>query len=1188
MERAEEERKIEFQIPSRLPAFLCSPTRSATVARIFALAACVAALVVGGCGPSKPPGVPGAGDGAAGDGAKPELVVQTGHTINVLDVTFSPKGDLVASASADSTIKLWDVRTQRELRTLVGHLGPVYTIAFDRDGKRIASGAMDDTVRVWDVGSGRELARLATHKSWVRKVLWAPTGNLLLSADLSGVAKLWDLDSKAERLTLKVGDPTALAFSPDGTLLGGSAESITTPACALWEIPSGKELRRMGVAAAPSAIAFSPDGKRLLVGSSGGQLELFEVPSGNKLGATKGHEGYVRSLGFRPGAAELATGGDDNVSLWDDTMSRRLHSFAGAADRLAFSPDGKLLATTGANEVSGEVGKYFGGSRTVVLWDVASRAKIGSLDPLIPVAGSGDISNVVSPFSVAFHPQKPIVATAGLDGLVRLWDLRRGGAPRVLAGHERPIISLAFNARGNKLASGDFGAVNVWLLRTGKLVQHIETAGRSVGFDATGNLLVTGNMDGTVTQWNANTGRKMFEQSVHQGAVVGMQFLADNSAFISAGEADATIGFWEGSEQLRSTGQVRAHAAHLHALAVSSNKVVAAGGGYSQMMVTSNPTLAQDASITLAYFAGKPRIEQLRGHEGTVETLAFSPDGKLLASGAADNSARLWDVAAAKEIGKLEGHTANVCGVSFSGDGRLLATVDHGGVVRLWTVAQRELVATLAAFDSESYVIATADNHYTASKEGLRAVAFRVGSRAVPFEQYDLRLNRPDLVLARMGYAPKEVLDTFYQAYLKRLRKMGLSEQELGAGYSLPQLRLTSAPPPLTTTERKLRLQVQASDPSRKLRALLAYVNDVPVFGVRGIDLSAASSSSAEQEVELTLSQGRNKLQLSVLNDQGTESLKETFLVSYQGAAPPRDLWVLTIGVSRYQDSKLDLAYAAKDAEDVGQAFEQHGQHFGKVRVMRILDHEVTRENVTGAKKFLLQSKVDDQVVLFLAGHGMLDKSKEYYFVPSDFVRADPPRRGLTFDLIESLLDGIPARRKLLLIDSCHSGEVDDDTPLGSGSASAALLSAGTGPSGALGSLAAAAASAGAPSAQARAVKSFRGLELWTEVVPQKPASSDGALQELFADLRRGAGAMVISSAGGAEYALEADQFSNGVFTFALLEGLRDGKADRDRDGQIRVSELREYVAARVQALTDGEQHPTSRRENLFDDFPVF
>jgi uncharacterized caspase-like protein len=81
---------------------------------------------------------------------------------------------------------------------------------------------------------------------------------------------------------------------------------------------------------------------------------------------------------------------------------------------------------------------------------------------------------------------------------------------------------------------------------------------------------------------------------------------------------------------------------------------------------------------------------------------------------------------------------------------------------------------------------------------------------------------------------------------------------------------------------------------------------------------------------------------------------------------------------------------------------------------------------------------------------------------------------------------------------------------------------------------------------------------------------------------------MVISSAGGAEFALEDDRFQNGVFTYALLEALTTGSADRNQDGQLRISELREYVVARVQDLTGGEQHPTSRRENLFDDFPVY
>jgi uncharacterized caspase-like protein len=227
---------------------------------------------------------------------------------------------------------------------------------------------------------------------------------------------------------------------------------------------------------------------------------------------------------------------------------------------------------------------------------------------------------------------------------------------------------------------------------------------------------------------------------------------------------------------------------------------------------------------------------------------------------------------------------------------------------------------------------------------------------------------------------------------------------------------------------------------------------------------------------------------------------------------------------------------------------------------VQILDNEAVRENILAARKRLAASTVDDQVVVFVAGHGMLDQNLDYYFVTHDFDRDKPPRRGLSYDQLESLLDGIPARRKLMMMDTCHSGEVDDEA-----------MRAPPPPPGASG---------------VKMTADFRTFSYGGEI--QSPDRSGEVLAHLFADLRRGAGAAVISSASGAEFALESARWQNGVFTYAVLQGLTSGDADRDKDGTVQVSELRDYVVDEVHRLTRGAQTPTARRENLEFDFSVF
>ena len=208
-----------------------------------------------------------------------------------------------------------------------------------------------------------------------------------------------------------------------------------------------------------------------------------------------------------------------------------------------------------------------------------------------------------------------------------------------------------------------------------------------------------------------------------------------------------------------------------------------------------------------------------------------------------------------------------------------------------------------------------------------------------------------------------------------------------------------------------------------------------------------------------------------------------------------------------------------------------------------------------------MEADINDVVIVFVAGHGVLDKNFDYYFASYDMDFSNPGERGIPYGAIEKLLDGIKALKKLLLIDSCHSGELDKEDIQES-----------------------------EEKEEEDGELIFRSVGTAVEYKdnPLGLKSTNELMKSLFTDLRRGTGATVISSSGGTELSVEGGDFQNGLFTYCLIKGLKEGTADINKDKMISISELQIYIRDEVNRLSQGRQTPTSRIENNELDYRVW
>jgi len=1039
---------------------------------------------------------------------KPEIFVQMGHPNGFITMKFSPNCKYIISGSSDNTLKLWDITTGKEIRTYLGHSGSVNTVAFTSDSKYIISGSSDKTIKLWEVDTGKEIRTFVGHEREINSIALSPDSKYVVSGSTDKTIKLWDIETGKEIRTFigHIGEITSVGFSSDGkSVISGSDD------CSLrqWSIYSDKELRTISTThtAGIYSASFSLDGKHIISSSWDGYLKIWNIVTGKELKSFK-------AFSISPNE-KIVTSSSDNyaIKLLNVATGKELKVFHeikndSKSPYSIFSPDMNFILST----------TYDDG--VMHLWDVSTGRELKTFQGHASITKSSSISQ-----------NGKYIASCPDNSSISLWDAATGKLLRNFIGHTNSVSSVSFSADSKILISSSWdNTIKLWDLITGNCIKtFLGHAGfvNSSSISPDDSLVVSGSEDNTLKLWQVKSGKEIKTFKGDNEIFKCAEFSPNGKVIISgsASNRNANRGYlkiWDicaGKESKILLGKNNsAHSVDAVAFTPNGNSVASACAN----------------NVSLWDITTGNELKTFTLNTEFVTSIEISPDSKFIivgSSGFGNNTLKLLNISTGKEEKSFIGHLNWVSSASFSPNGKSIISSSFDGTTRRWNIATGEEIAQFISFTDGEWLTITPDGYFDCSPNGAKNINVRVGNSVYSIDNFFETYYRPDIVKARLSGESTDNLNlSNINDGIKTPPNVTISIQSKSGDFRVYD---NVAYSDLSVSNGIIKIKVTAKDTGGGVKGVRLF-NNCKIAGenIRGIKI-VQTGNVYEQEFDVYLTDGENKLKAVGFSDDMTESNPVYATVTYKAApAGKPDMYILAVGINEYKNSKYNLNYCVDDVQGfVSTITPKAKKIFGNVYTTTVLNQEATKDNLLQKiEEIKAKIKPADVFTLFYAGHGIaLDVEtdgktiSEFFYVLNGVTQMSSSEKcaenGISGSEMKQLFAQIKAGKQVMFVDACNSG------------AFAAQF-----------------------------------------------ASRGAAEENALAKLSRATGSVIFASTTKEQVATEFKELKHGVFTFVVMEAL-SGKGSL-ANGQLTAKSIMSYVEDKIPEYSKKykgeEQYPTT------------